>query len=593
MISLNDGLALKSFRASNPGRMIAFQPASSEQSATPDQLAGFSSAGPTIGDAALKPDLLAVGTNVFMASQSYDPLGGMYSADGFAVADGTSFSTPLISGAAALVKQQHPQFSSAQVKSALLNTTAQTIFTDRAGNTVDILQVGAGKLDAAAAVSATVTSVPASISFGALRSGSLPKTVPLQITNTGAGAVTLEASILVTTAGATIALDKSSLTLQAGASDTLNVTLSGTVPSPGTYYGAVRLQAPGVSLRIPYLFLVGDGNVANLIPLSGSGFDGTVGQQISGGSISLRLLDSFGLPVPGVQVTFTAQNGGSLKNVHPTTDAYGIAYADAFLGAQAGGYSFSASARGQSLTFSGFARPQPTIFAGGAVNAASFDSPVAPGSYISIFGSGLSDFTDYPIPAVALPLAIDYANVSFDVPSAGLSVPGHLTFVSAGQVNLQVPWELQGQTAAQVKVTIFYSAGNVVTVPLADCAPAFFETGPNTVAALDIAYNVINAGNPVTAGQAVQLFANGLGPVTNQPASGDSASASPLSWTTTVPEVMIGGHKAEILFSGLAPGFAGLYQVNVLIPAGLDPGPQSITVAIGGKTSKPSGIIMK
>jgi len=593
MISLNDGVALKNFLASNPRSVIAFQPAGVEQSATADRLASFSSAGAGIGDAALKPDLLAVGTSVFMSAQSYDPLGEMYSADGFAVGFGTSFSTPMISGAAALVKQRHPSFRPAQVKSALLNTASQTITTDDGGGAVGILQVGAGKLDTAAAVNATVTSEPASISFGALGAGSLPKIVPLQITNTGSSAVNLTASLVVTTAGAPITLSRQSLPLAAGASDTLNVTLFGSVPSPGVYSGAVLLQASGSSLRIPYLYLVKSGVGTNLIPISGFGFDGTVNQQIPDGIIAFRLVDSIGLPMAGVPVTFSALDGGTVLNADPVTDSFGIAGAQAFLGSQARKYSFRATGGGQQFTFTGFARPQPVIFDGGVVNAASFDSPVAPGSYISIFGSGLSDFTDYPIPSSSLPLAIDFAHVSFDVPSTGLSVPAHLTFASAGQVNVQVPWELQGQTAAQAKVTIDYSYGNVVTVPLADYAPAFFETGTNTAAALDTDFHVINAGNPAAAGQFVQLFANGLGPVTNQPASGDSALASPLSWTTTTPEVTIGGQSAIVTFSGLAPGFAGLNQINVVIPPGLAPGPQPITVKIGGVTSKASGIAVK
>ena len=65
----------------------------------------------------------------------------------------------------------------------------------------------------------------------------------------------------------------------------------------------------------------------------------------------------------------------------------------------------------------------------------------------------MSDFTDQSTTSI-LPLAIDYVNVSFDVPSAGISVPGHLTYVSPTLVNVQVPWELAGQSSAQVKVTI-------------------------------------------------------------------------------------------------------------------------------------------
>jgi uncharacterized protein (TIGR03437 family) len=226
------------------------------------------------------------------------------------------------------------------------------------------------------------------------------------------------------------------------------------------------------------------------------------------------------------------------------------------------------------------------------VNAASFDTPVAPGSYITIFGSGLSDTTDSATTPF-LPLAIDFALVSFDVPAANISVPGHLVYVSPGQVNLQVPWELQGQTSAQVKVTIDFSYGNVITVPLSDYAPAFFETGGGSVAALDLANHVIGANNPAKQGQVIQLYLNGLGPVNNQPASGDPAPSSPLATCKGEPSVSIGGKTATSSFCGLAPGFPGLYQINALVPTGLTAGSQGITVSIGGQTSKTSNIVVQ
>jgi uncharacterized protein (TIGR03437 family) len=187
-------------------------------------------------------------------------------------------------------------------------------------------------------------------------------------------------------------------------------------------------------------------------------------------------------------------------------------------------------------------------------------------------------------------MAIDYAFASFDVPSAGISVPGRLTFVSPGQVNVQVPWELQGQTAAQVKMIIADSYGNVITVPLADYAPAFFETSTGIAAALDANNKVVSATNAVERGKVVQLFLNGLGPVTNPPATGEPALASPLSETTTTPVVTIGGVNCPVLWSGLTPTLPGLYQINVSLPLDLGTGTLPITVTIGGVASKASGL---
>jgi uncharacterized protein (TIGR03437 family) len=429
----------------------------------------------------------------------------------------------------------------------------------------------------------------------------VPASQSIQITNGGGTQVNLALAIapISSATGSSLTLDKQSLSLAAGASGTVNLLISGSAPQPGSYYGAITIQGSGRTLRVPYLFLAGSGVPNNLIPLSGDGFDGTVGQQIPNGMIAIKVIDSSGVPVSGASVSFTANVGGTFQSADSQTNAYGIAQAVPILGSQVGNYDFTASLTGPNSgglawDFSGSARALPAIGANGIVNGASFESgkAVAPGSYVSIFGTNLSDTTDFATTTI-LPLAIDFATVSFDVPSVNISAPGHLIYVSPGQINLQVPWELQGLGSAQVKVTIDFSYGNVVTLRLSDYAPAFFEIGGGNVAARDSSNQVIGASNPARQGQTVQLYLNGLGPVNNQPASGDPAPSSPLATCTTSASVSIGGQTAPTSFCGLAPGFPGLYQINAIIPAGLTPGSQPITVSIGGQTSKTSNIVVQ
>ena len=137
-----------------------------------------------------------------------------------------------------------------------------------------------------------------------------------------------------------------------------------------------------------------------------------------------------------------------------------------------------------------------------------------------------------------------------------------------------------------MKVSINYSDGNVVSLPLVDAAPSLFAGEAGIVAALNAQNQTVTMRNPARQGQILQLFANGLGPVNNQPTSGEPAPSSPLASTKSIPVVTIGGQNAPVLFSGLAPGFAGLYQVNVTVPSGLTPGLQPVNVAITGRTSK-------
>src|SRR5258706_4589078 len=172
-ISNNDGVALKSFIDANAGRTVSIDPAAFEREKTAfNELAFFSSLGPTTGDNALKPDLVAVGgsdgyfSDIYTAAQTYDVLGELYSANGYQAASGTSFSTPLVAGAAALVKQAHPNFTAAQIKSALVNTASQDVTSNEEGDVVGVQALGAGKIDAGAAMQTNVTANPASISFG-------------------------------------------------------------------------------------------------------------------------------------------------------------------------------------------------------------------------------------------------------------------------------------------------------------------------------------------------------------------------------------------------------------------------------------------
>ena len=613
MISNTDGVNLKNFVDASPLHLVTIDPAGSEQADTTDQnlLVGYSSNGPSTGDSLVKPEIVAVAGDpsffnyIYTAAETYDPAGELYSSTGYAVSAGTSYSAPMVAGAAALVKQRHPNYTAAQIRSALINTATQDVQTDDSSPAsglqfdnipVDVQWLGAGKLDAGAALSANVAVSPTTLSFGLL--SALPITKPLQFTNTGSSSVNLSLTSSVypgETSSALVSFDHSSLTLAAGASATVNVTLSGTVPPQQEYSGVITVQGSGVPLKIPYMYIVPDNTPANLFPLGGD-FDGVVGQGPAPipalpSPLAVKLTDDYGAPIAGRAVTFTTFGGSSIQNADQVTNKYGIAQATPVLGSTPGNYTFRVTTGGMSQTVTGYARQVPAITT--VENGASFDpsKPVAPGSYITIKGTGLSDYTDGATTA-RLPLQIDYVTVSFDVPSAGISLPGYPTYVSTTQVNVWVPWELRNQNSVQVKVTINYTPGNVVTVPFANYSPAFFIPVPadGIAAALDLNYVLITTSHPAVRGQVVQLYANGLGPVTNQPPSGDPALASPLSETTTKCTASIGGQPATVGFCGLASGFPGLYQANVTVPTSLAPGTYPVTITVGGQTSPPANL---
>ena len=216
---------------------------------------------------------------------------------------------------------------------------------------------------------------------------------------------------------------------------------------------------------------------------------------------------------------------------------------------------------------------------GSVVNGASFalaPAPVSPGSIISIFGTGLAVEAQQ---AASLPLPTTLGNVTVRIND----IPAPLFFVSPEQVNAQVPFEISGPTA-----TVTVDNGTSPSVPiafgLALSAAGIFTvsqggTGPGAVLHPD--GSLVSVTSPAMADEVVAIFCTGLGSVTPAVASGQPAPFFPLATTLATPQVTIGGEPAEVQFSGLAPGFTGLYQVNARVPAGLATGPQPMVISSG------------
>ncbi len=223
----------------------------------------------------------------------------------------------------------------------------------------------------------------------------------------------------------------------------------------------------------------------------------------------------------------------------------------------------------------------PSVRPGGAANGASFAAgPVSPGSLATLVGGFGVSPADQP---VGMPLPVMLSGL--EVQAEGSVVP--LLYVSAGQVNFQVPWELAGRPNAQVRAVLNGVPGPPQTLTLATYSPGIFMVNSEGQGAiLDSSYRLVEPGNPVTAGSVVQIYCTGLGPVRNAPATGNPSSLTAVSPTITPPSVSIGGLQATVLFSGLAPGAVGEYQVNVQVPTGVGAGlAVPLTLTIGGVQS--------
>lgn len=598
-IGATDAQRLRTLLRQNPELRVTLDPAYTTVNAPADEVAYFSSQGPAIGTGAIKPELVAVGTDLAVATQNYDANGSLYSADRYLSVQGTSFAVPLVAGAVALVKQRNTALTASDLKSAVVNSAGGTLTDfDNNGRPVTparITAVGAGKLDVGRALTTVITADPATISFGAVTTGVLPS-IPLNLTNTTSTPQNVRIEAQPT---GRISVVPSTFALGSLSTTRVVVRLDAR-PQPGSYEGVLLISYGTQSIRVPYLYQVGDGVANNIYSLIGDFSQGYVNQG-SGNTnerrrMSFKIVDRYGVPVPNVNVRWSVVSGGGrIDQANERTDEYGIGEAFIVLGAQLGEQVFRVEGAGLTQPFSVFVRQLPAIRTGGVVDAASGQSRgLAPGSYISIFGAGLADVTQV-FRSPFLPVSLVGVSVSFDAPAQRLSVPGRIHFVSDGQINVQIPWELQGLTGVQMKVSIGDLSSAVLTVPLADFSPGFFEyqdsgSGRQLAAALDGSFALVSGANPVRRGQPIQFYVNGLGRVSNTPVSGEASAADPLSQTLETPVVQIAGRGAQVLFSGLAPGIVGLYQVNVIVPSDAPAGLQPVNLSIGGVAARATSI---
>jgi uncharacterized protein (TIGR03437 family) len=201
---------------------------------------------------------------------------------------------------------------------------------------------------------------------------------------------------------------------------------------------------------------------------------------------------------------------------------------------------------------------------------------IAAGGLATIYGS----FTGF---ATESGLATSLAGVQVTFPGVvGGGAP--LLYVSPTQVTFQVPWEFQGVAGSRqtpLSVTLNgQPAASLLLSPLPAAAPGVFEMNPqHQAAALDASWRLIGPANPASAGSVVAIYGTGLGAVSVPQTDGVPAPLDQLIYTDSVPVVTIGGETAQVLFSGLAPGSAGLYQIDVVVP-NVPAGTQPLTVTL-------------
>ena len=390
----------------------------------------------------------------------------------------------------------------------------------------------------------------------------------------------------------------------------LSITASALGLLQGVYTGRVIITAGSniAPLSVDVTLVVGSlnnlGTVAagSLAAIFTNPGDGFISQQDLPNPVTITLLDSAGNPVPGAVVTLQSSNGE--PNIVMTDLGSGL-YSAPFHPFSAGPLTLSASAfyyssangiqTSLAVTVTGQVGPAqstpPIIYPGGLVNSASYavsPTPLSPGALVSVFGQGIAGSGGSATSGSALPTTLGGVSVTF----GGVAAPLLAAVPSSGgdQVNLQVPFELNGQLAADVIFNVNGVLTPVQNVPIGVVPAAFTlsQSGTGTAVLHTTDYTPVTPSNPAVAGEIIAIFANGLGPLQTSIADGALATAAD---STTLPvTASIGGASATVQYAGLAPGFVGLYQINVVMPT-VPSGANVLVISVNGTASSGSSTI--
>jgi uncharacterized protein (TIGR03437 family) len=227
-----------------------------------------------------------------------------------------------------------------------------------------------------------------------------------------------------------------------------------------------------------------------------------------------------------------------------------------------------------------------------ANSAAGIAGFYAPNTFVTIYGTNLAyttaSLSASDVSGGMLPTVLGGTGVHVLINN----IPANIYYVSPTQVNLLIPTSLAPGPAVLL-LTVDALDGPAIPIMLQNAAPSFFQSDATTVLGIHLNGSTITAASPAKAGETVVLFASGLGP-TNPAAIPDqipqaAASITPMSsFSMLINGVAV--DPRQILYAGVVPTFAGLFQINVQLPGNLTANPQ-IQIGYAG-TFSPAGRVL-
>ena len=359
----------------------------------------------------------------------------------------------------------------------------------------------------------------------------------------------------------------------------------------GVTTGVTRLSAhatdTGYDNAQALIDVKGDASVLDLQVISGDEQVGSVGERLPD-PIVLRVTDTNNLPYPGLRVNLMVSRDGVVTPTSAVTDASGEIRLIWRLPTDGDLPTLTAQlddAPSVSTTVTArYSASQPAFRVASVIGSAGLtldptleNTAVSPGGLVSIFGNGLSTET---LNAETSPLPTNLGGTSITVDG----IPAALLFVSPTRINLQIPFETTGETAEIIVTTPAGASSAAVDVNQAQ-PEIFFDPTTGLGALVNIETGVTLWEQHLPAGATAAVICAGLGAVDPTVNTGHPAPLNPRAETVLTVEAEIDGRAVNVLFSGLAPGFSGLYQVNIKLPTDLDTGRYILVIRTAGFVS--------
>ena len=340
-----EGLALKSRIRDNPDSVVTvdFTPP-----ITPERLAAFSAMGPSSGSLQIKPDLVAAGDYFVTAAPvsccgSWGDDSGYALTTGFVAIQGTSFSGPVVAGAAAVLKQSRPGLTVRQYKSLLANGGRPLRINAEKRDAIPF-EVGGGQLDLARSQRANAAVSPNALSFGGGGKNRSAVSQSLEIANVGGEADTFSLTVEPVGDSVSPALSAESISLDAQSSGQVDVTFAGQDLRSGHHHGyvIVRGTKSDVELRVPYWYGVAStepGSIAVIVDPE------PVVAPAARVTLTFRVTDTSGQALDGAQPQIeVVTDGGRVDSVDPDPRGNGLYRASVRPGRTSGAYIFRITA---------------------------------------------------------------------------------------------------------------------------------------------------------------------------------------------------------------------------------------------------------